>query len=757
MTDAAGALLAALRSDVTPSVAAPHAPSLPATTGRLIGRVREVEAISLLLASPDVRLVSLTGAGGTGKTRLAIEVGRALAPRYPGGVNFMALAAVTDVAVLESAIAQELGAKLSAGAALPGAVARAFSESHRGATLLVLDNFEQLVDASALLAQLLAAVPALELLVTSRTVLRLSSEHEYAVLPLAVPDPTSRLSASALESVPAVALFAERARAANPAFAIGPDNAAAVAAIVARLNGLPLALELAAARIRAFTPQTLLPKLERRLQLLTSGARDLPVRQQTLRNTIDWSHGLLTEPEQRLLRRLAVFVGGGTLEAIEAVCDAAQDLGVEVLDGVSSLVDKNLAQQRALPDGETLITMFETIREYAAESLTTAGEREATARAHAAFYLLLAEDGDTAMSGDERETWLRRFTVEHDNFRAAFDWAVGHGNIDWAQRLGLALFRFWQWREHTAEGRTRLRQLVGLRADAVSPQWARLLMYAGILASELGDAEDSERTLLASLALSRQLGDRASEAITLNNLGVSEQLRGSYDSARRHIEEALTLWRRANDTSSVGRTLNNLGTIAMAQGAFERCRELNAEALAIFENEGDTASVALTLQAMGDTSRATGRPDDAEQHYRRALDTWQSLDDQLGSAGAQLDIGSLAVDRGLLPQGRVALGRAVDGFKTLGYKRGLARALEELAIALASEGRHEAALRLAGGAAGLRHRMGLAASGAERERVSQLIGPLRQARGDQAWRAGHGLDEAALLDEARDILTVSQD
>ncbi len=373
MTDAVGALLEALRSHAAPVVTTPLASSLPATTGPLIGRAREVEEVGTLLATPDVRLVSLTGAGGTGKTRLAIDVGRALASRYPGGVRFVALAAITDVAVLESAIAQELGATLSAGTALPSAVASSFAESQRGATLLVLDNFEQLVDASVLLAQLLAAVPALELLVTSRSVLRLSGEHEYPVLPLAVPDLTTRLSASALEQVPAVALFAERARAANPAFAIRPDNAAAVAAIVARLNGLPLALELAAARIRAFTPQTLLPKLERSLQLLTSGARDLPLRQQTLRNTIDWSHSLLTEPEQRLLRRLAVFVGGCTLEAIEAVCDAAQDLGVDAVDGVSSLVDKNLAQQRALPDGDTLITMFETIREYAAERLTHRG------------------------------------------------------------------------------------------------------------------------------------------------------------------------------------------------------------------------------------------------------------------------------------------------------------------------------------------------------------------------------------------------
>ena len=406
MADAAAALARALQPSAAQTPAASVASSIPASPTRLIGRERDVDAVGLLLSRSDVRLLTLTGPGGTGKTRLALEVARLQQPRYPGGVRFVPLGAIAEPARLEAAIAQGLGIKVSAGATLAMAAASAFAEERRGATLLVLDNFEQLVEQAPILAQLLLAVPDLDLLVTSRSILRLSGEFEYPVEPLAVPASGSRMSLADLEAVPAVALFVERARTANPSFTLTAESAQAVSRICARLDGLPLALELAAARVRVFTPQALLPKLERSLQVLTSGARDLPVRQQTLRNTIEWSYGLLTEAEQRLFRRLSRFAGGCTFEAIEAVCDADLDLGVDVLDGVSSLVDKNLMRQRPQADGEPRMSMIETIREFAAEQLAASGDADGVSRAHAAYFLLFAEDGNAAIDGPDRDAWL---------------------------------------------------------------------------------------------------------------------------------------------------------------------------------------------------------------------------------------------------------------------------------------------------------------------------------------------------------------
>lgn len=749
MSEAVDLMVRTLRGIAAPAAGAPPVADLPTPPSRLIGRDRDLDAVGQLLAQPGARLVTLTGPGGTGKTRLAVEVARLAQDRYPGGVRFVPLASVTAPMLFESAVAQALVVKHVAGRSLAAAVAATFAEERRGATLLVLDNFEQLVEAAPVLAELQAAVTGLDVLVTSRSVLRLTGEHEYPVPPLDVPTSASRMSLADLEAVPAVALFVERARAANPAFALTPDSAPVVARICARLDGLPLALELAAARVRVITPQALLPRLEHRLRILTSGARDLPLRQQTLRNTIAWSYDLLTEPEQRLVRRMSRLNGGGTLEAIEAVSDANLDLGIDVLDGVSSLADKSLILQPRQADDESRFTMLETIREYVSEQLATAGELDEVARAHAAYFLLLAEDGNTAMSGPDGDLWLDRFGTEHDNFRAAFDWMVAAGQADWGLRFGLALFHFWQRREHHVEARGRLEQLLALRRGATSTSWVELLMYTGMLCSELGDEPATDRALLEGLAMARALGATSLEAVILNNLGIAHRQRGSYLDADRYLGEALAHWRAAGDESSVARTLTNLASIAAALGALDRSQTLSDEALAIFERRGDTANVAVTLQSLGDTCRAATHFAEAEAYYRRAMASYERLDDELGQAGVRLDLGSLAVARGQMSQGRALLGEAIDAFESVGSTRALARAIEELAIAAAHVGQHSEALRLAGGAAGIRQRVGLAASADELDRLAPLIDPLRATLGARDWLEGMELDNAAVVAAAR--------
>src|SRR5437588_809855 len=375
--------------------------NLPVQFTPLIGREQEVAAVQNLLHRENVRLVTLTGPGGTGKTRLGLQVAAELCDLFPDGVYFVNLALINDPAFVVPAIAQTLGLRQVAGQFL---LERLKGELQQKQLLLVLDNFEQIVSAAPQLVDLLAACPSLKLLVTSREVLRVRSEHEFAVPPLAVPDPLHLPELAVVSHYAAVALFTQRAQAINPAFQVTPANARTIAEICVRLDGLPLAIELAAARVKLFPPQALLARLDQRLQVLTSGTRDAPVRQQSLRNTIAWSYDLLNAEEQRLFRRLSAFVGGCTLQAIEAVCvalDKSNEAG-RVLDGVASLIDKSLLQQTEQEGEEPRLVMLETIREYGLEALETSGEMEAARLAHAAYYLRLSQQAEPKLEGAQQ-------------------------------------------------------------------------------------------------------------------------------------------------------------------------------------------------------------------------------------------------------------------------------------------------------------------------------------------------------------------
>jgi predicted ATPase/DNA-binding XRE family transcriptional regulator len=414
--------------------------NLPAQPTTLIGRTKEIAAVRDLLLRTDVRLVTLTGPGGTGKTRLALQAAAELLDNFADGVYVVMLEPISDPALVAPTIAQTLGVKERAGQA-PLERLKAHLRDRR--LLLLLDNFEQILAAAPIVAELLAAAPELKVLITSRALLHLYGEHEFAVPPLAVPDLNELPPLDALAQFAAVDLFVQRARAVKLDFALTHANAPAIAEICARLDGLPLAIELAAARTKLFTPEALLARLRNRLALLTGGARDLPARQQTLRGTLDWSYNLLDASEQRLFRRLGVFVGGCTLEAaaavmsseLRAVSDDLYNSELDILDGLASLLDKSLLRQNEGPDDEPRFVMLETIREYALERLAESGEEETVRNQHAAYYFALAHEAERHLRGAEQVRWLGRLALEHDNLRAALAWSQAHTGAADAENL----------------------------------------------------------------------------------------------------------------------------------------------------------------------------------------------------------------------------------------------------------------------------------------------------------------------------------
>src|SRR5208283_4164453 len=513
--------LAAVRDRVADALARESGPrpnNLPVQRTALIGREQEAAGLRQLLSRVDVQLVTLTGPGGIGKTRLALHVASEIAEQFPGGVCFVALSAIGDRGLIASAIAQAVGVR-ETGNTSPQENLIEYVGGLSQPMLLLLDNFEHLVSAAPVIAQLLTAGPKLKVVVTSQAPLHVYGEHEFPVPPLALPDFKSTPPLEALSRLPAVALFVERAQAVKHEFTLTKENAAAVAAICARLDGLPLAIELAAARIKLLSPSAMLARLESRLSLLTGGARDLPTRQQTLRNTVDWSYGLLNDAEQTLFRRLSVFTGGCTLEAVEAVCDTKGDLGLDVLDGMASMADKSLAQQVEQADKETRLFMLSTIREYALERLAESEDESATRRAHAAYYLVLAEEGAEDIA--THPEWLDHFEVEHDNFRLALDYLIETGDAEWGLRLGAGLFRFWETREHLTEGRDAIARILALEGAATRPKLrARLLFAAAVLAGEQGDYGSAQQMFEDSLESCLELQDSRGVAVALNALAV---------------------------------------------------------------------------------------------------------------------------------------------------------------------------------------------------------------------------------------------
>jgi predicted ATPase len=719
--------------DSNGDASAPGPPSrLPVPCTTLIGRDEETAEILRLLGDHTVRLLTLTGAGGSGKTRLAFRAAADCESRFEGGIYLAELASVSDPGTVASTIAHTIGLRHTGGRPLAEALPLYLRDAVHAPTLLLLDNFEQVLGAAPLLPSLLANCPLLKILVTSREVLRVSGEREYPVPPLAAPNPNELPPFDQLSRNPALELFVQRALAVNPAFALTPDNAPVIARICSRLDGLPLAIELAAARAKVLSPEALFARLENSLDLLTSGPRDVPARQQTLRGTIDWSHELLGPAERKLFRRLAVFSGGCTLESAEAVCNPRRDLEMTVLDGISSLLDKSLLQRKAQGNREIRFVMLETVRSYAREQLSKSGEEEHTRRALAAYSIVLAEEGAAQISEEARSEWLAIWGAEHDNLRAALDWLIEIDSGKWALRLATALFPFWERREHLAEGRERLEAVLNLKSAAsTTPERARAAWYAGALADKQGDTLNSARIHRESLEVYRALGDRKGVAAQLQNIGHELYRAGDMAAARPVFEESLAVCKELGDRYAIARALSNYAEFAKADGQYGLARSLLQEALSLFRELENESGIGWALNHLGDVAFDEEDWAKADRDYNEGLEVFRKAGDQWGMARTFLDLGRLRSEQKRQIEARELLEQGLRAFLELRHQRGIAGVLEGLACVSVRQGDPDRALTLSGAAEGLRRRVGAPQRPSDRAKFDRILG-LAWGNGDPA-------------------------
>jgi predicted ATPase len=664
----------------------PPTNNLPAPLTTLVGREREVAAACTLLRQSSIRLLTLTGPPGVGKTRLGLQVAAELRDTFTDGVIFVALEPIRDPDLVISTIAQALSMREVGSQPLIESLKIYLRDKQ---LLLLLDNCEQVVSAAPRVADVLATAPRLKVLATSRAVLHLSGERSFFVLPLPLPDPRALPSPDQLARSASVQLFIERAQAIQPEFQVTAANAAAVAAICIRLEGLPLAIELAAAHIRMLAPQAMLGRLASRLTLLTGGAHDLPAHQQTLRATIDWSYELLQPAEQVLFRRLAVFVGGHTLPAVEAICNAECDLALDILDGLQSLLDKSLLDQREGPDGEPRFMMLETIREYALERLAERGEAELLRRRHTSYYLRLSEEAEPKLHGAEQGVWLDRLEVEHDNLRAALAWSPSaQGNVEIRLQLAGALWPFWRLRGYLSEGRdwlTRLLALVQGSGVSASVQ-GKALHGAGTLASNQSDYAQALVLCRQSLALFRGINDKRGMALALDELGFVAQQQGDYERARALHEESLDLFRELEEKLGIAEALNLLGRVARDQGDYPRAATLYQESLVLFRELGDRGNIALALNSLGLIEWMKGDYAAARARFEHSLALCQELGDKSGIADTLNHLGLVAREQGDYAAARARFEHSLAVQREQGRTVGIASSLHDLGTVARQQG-----------------------------------------------------------------------
>ena len=715
--------------------------TLPLQPTPLVGREREVAEIADRLRSEEVRLLTLTGPGGTGKSRLALQAAADLLEEFEDGVFFVALAAITNPELLPSTIAGPLGVKESAEQPLTETLKSYLREKE---LLLLLDNFEQVLEGTPVVGELIAACPKLKVLATSRIPLRLYGEQEYLVPPLALPDPRVLPPVKVLTQYEAVRLFVERARAVMADFAVTNESAPAVAEICARLDGLPLAIELAAARIRVLPPHKMLERLGDRLKLLRGGARDLPTRQQTLRGTIDWSYELLNEEEKTLFRRLAVFSGGRTLEAIEEICDPEGEL--DALEGASSLLEKSLLRQEGGPGGEPRFVMLETVHEYAREKLQESGEAEEIKRAHAEYFLALAEEAEPELKGPDQLEWLERLEAEHDNMRAALAWFLESDETETTLRLAGALWWFWHLHGHASEGLGWLEPL--LHGEGSRAAMARVLHGAGWMAEGQGDYVRAMSLYEEGLALFREAGDDANVAVIAINMGYAAMTQGDHGRALELIEEGLGLGRRLRDDRISAWALHHLGVLATERQDPERARAYLEEALTLARKAGDPYVVSSCLLDLGATYMYVGDDEAATKLGEEALALQRQLGDKEGRAENLCNLALIAMNRGHYERARTLLEDSLALSRELDHKLCVADALNAAGRMAGERGEALRSARLCGAADALREAIRAPLPPAKHAAVWPYLNAARSRLGEAAWEEAHVEGQAMTLEEA---------
>jgi predicted ATPase/DNA-binding CsgD family transcriptional regulator len=639
-----------------------------------LGHEQEVKNVCELLRSSDIHLLTLTGIGGVGKTRLALKVAEELLETFTDGVYFVPLASVSNPMFVLTTIAQvfELGEfgerKL---------LERLKAHIQKKCILLLLDNFEQVIPAAPLLVEVLVACPSVKMLVTSRETLRVHGEHEHVVLPLPLPDPKHVPDRMTLTSYTAIQLFLQHAQAVKRDFQLTEENVHAIVKLCVHLDGLPLAIELAARHLKLFSPQKLLTRMGRRLPVLTGGTRDISERQSSLRNTIKWSYDLLNLQEQRVFRRLSVFASGCLPEAIEALCATIDDAPITIVDSTTSLLDKHLIQSLAGGDGEPRLLTLETIREYAQECLEASGEEDIARSAHAEFYLTLAEEAEPELRKAQQVLWLERLEQEHDNLRAALHWLTAQEDDEKALRLCAALWRFWVMRGHLSEGSQWLERTLAGSQDKITQIRAKALEGAGRIAIYQSNLDRAACLFAELAALFPTLGDKRIAALSFNAMGYVQRHKGNYAAAQARFEQSLALYQDIQDRWGIAETLWLMSDRAYFQGDCRTALALGRESLSIYQELGDKTNMPVVLLSLATILTFQGEYEQARILLEESIAISCELGDKHGfnyAYGLSI-IGRITFYNGDCIKGLALLQQSLQIFRELDIQRGIAHAL----------------------------------------------------------------------------------
>ncbi|HUR99530.1 MAG TPA: protein kinase [Pyrinomonadaceae bacterium] len=631
----------------------------------IIGRRSEISDVTQMLREKSVRLVTMTGIGGTGKTRLAHAVGETMLGEFTDGVFMIELSSVSLPELVPASIAQPLGVKDAGGRPVLDILKDYLSDKQM---LLVLDNFEQIVDAAPQIAELLTAAEGLKVLVTSRFLLHITAEREFVVPPLSTPTGDLLSSFENIRRNDAVQLFVERARAVDANFDLTAENARSVAEICGRLEGLPLAIELAAARTKILSPSAILSKLESRLKFLTGGPRDLPERQRTMQGAIDWSYDLLNENEKAVFRRLSVFSGSFSVEAAESVCEWEKPKdSVEVVDAITSLLDKSLLIRVDGKGGEYRFGMLEVVREYAEQALQTAGESEAATHAHAEYFVSLGEKAEPFLQAAQSAEWLDRLEDEHDNLRAAMQWSLTN-DPPLAVRLAVAVRNFWLLHSHLSEGYKWLKAALERGGEPAASLRFKLMNGLGLAARFRGDYETARKAYTDGLAAGKEAGDKQGVALSSRGLGLVAMQQGDAGAAREFFESGLAISRELDDKFGVAISLSFLGDLARTERDFSRARPLFEESLALFRDLDNKSAVSDALNNLGAACFGEGDLGLSKKHFAEAANLAFDLGNKMTISYSLDGFAALAVEKGDLERAAQLCGAAEALRESIGYK-----------------------------------------------------------------------------------------